>query len=632
MTAARLYHDHRTLAERPKLSSIRKLAPLMANSSRQAVSSINGYDYQIWRTVQAWLQLQPGEELYVECAEDYDIIGPDFATVVQVKSSPSNITLGSKDTLAAIASFWDLVQLNDGHLPIKMLFLSRGSIGRERDAAFGLEKGLEVWRAAAGGNSAAIRKLAAYLFEREEVPPSLKEFLRTQNETTQMQLLFSRIDWCLGQPGTEAIAKSVREIAGRIASDRGLDPTVVDSAVNACLAHCYSAATKTEVELRRLTVETREYVLSKATSLNVPLTIELLRSIQLAPRNSSVVEALRGFRETFGGGVAPMPSLPHGVARKPRSTAVAQAVESLIDALHQEVSSTAAEQLAYDRFHAFWRGMVVEVVQRWRKSYGIEMVDPRGCIYHGHLLLAARDPISNALSDRAIEVRARVTESMTYTPIDGERITLNARSEPDRVNSLRWNLDVNLEGGRCTTTSTLHNHFFWHPSHTDEWYEHEQFLSYAHIVEKLLLGWEPVGYVSYNVGEGAPANPVHPELISIVSHITTEELSSIRSRVAKIQTAYRVSEAVSFPLGFSDEYFNPALSEDAIERAMHSLTARLRAGPGPEFMTRIPVVSLDAGRGIWLTDRGWYLQFETGPQIWPPIAAAESICVPESRT
>ncbi|MCQ4438089.1 hypothetical protein NO135_24090, partial [Clostridioides difficile] len=77
-------------------------------------------------TVQAWLQLKPGEELYVECAEDYDIIGPDFATAVQVKSSRSNITLGSKDTLAAIASFWDLVQLNDGHLPLKMLFLSRG--------------------------------------------------------------------------------------------------------------------------------------------------------------------------------------------------------------------------------------------------------------------------------------------------------------------------------------------------------------------------------------------------------------------------------------------------------------------------------------------------------------------------
>lgn len=76
------------------------------------MSSINGYDYQIWRTVEAWLQLKTSEELHIECAEDYDIIGPGGSTVVQVKSSPSSVTLGSKDTLAAIANFWDLTQRN----------------------------------------------------------------------------------------------------------------------------------------------------------------------------------------------------------------------------------------------------------------------------------------------------------------------------------------------------------------------------------------------------------------------------------------------------------------------------------------------------------------------------------------
>ncbi|WP_175011444.1 hypothetical protein [Burkholderia lata] len=614
------------------MSSIRKSAPLAANSLRQAVSSISGYDYQIWRTVEAWLQLKAGEELYVECAEDYDVIGPDLATVVQVKSSPSNITLGSKDTLAAIANFWDLSQRNEGRPPIKMVFLSRGSIGRERDALFGQEKGLEIWRAAAGGNSAAIDKLRTYFLGRDEVPSSLKELLRTGNYTILRHALFSRIDWCLDQPSSESIAKSVREIVLRIISERRWAPTVVDAAVNALFAHCYSAATKSEIELRRLTVDMLDLVLANATYLRVPPMLELLSGMQLAPTTATAAEVLRKFGETLGAGMAPMRSLPHEAGHKPRSPALAQAVESLVDALHQEVSSVATEQFAYARFHAFWRRMIVEVVQRWRKSYGIEMTDPRGCIYHGHLQLAARDPISNALSDRAIEVRVKVMESMTYTPIDGEQITLIATSEPDRMNSLRWNLEVRIDGGSYTMTSTLHNRFFWHPSHTDEWYEHEQFLSYAHIVEKLLLGWEPVGYVSFNVGEGAPTNPVHPELIPIVSHVTTEELLSIQSRVAKIQTAYRVSEAVTVPLGFSDEYFNPALSEDAIERAMHTLTAKLRAGPGPGFANRIPVVSLGAGRGIWLTDRGWYLQFETGPQIWPPPALAESICFPKIRT
>jgi hypothetical protein len=53
--------------------------------------------YQFWRTVEAWIELDPEELLYVEGAEDFDIVGSDEATPVQVKDDKSSgsLTLAS---------------------------------------------------------------------------------------------------------------------------------------------------------------------------------------------------------------------------------------------------------------------------------------------------------------------------------------------------------------------------------------------------------------------------------------------------------------------------------------------------------------------------------------------------------
>jgi len=36
---------------------------LYGDSDRQAVASLRGYDYQIWRAVEAWIPLRDGETL-----------------------------------------------------------------------------------------------------------------------------------------------------------------------------------------------------------------------------------------------------------------------------------------------------------------------------------------------------------------------------------------------------------------------------------------------------------------------------------------------------------------------------------------------------------------------------------------
>ena len=64
---------------------------LASDVRRQAVDSLRGYDYQIWHTLYAWLSLAEDEFLFVEAAEDFDIVSSDSAVAVQVKATRAPI-------------------------------------------------------------------------------------------------------------------------------------------------------------------------------------------------------------------------------------------------------------------------------------------------------------------------------------------------------------------------------------------------------------------------------------------------------------------------------------------------------------------------------------------------------------
>ena len=70
---------------------------LEGDPRRRADAAVRGFMYQFWRTVEAWIELDPEELLYVEGAEDFDIVGSDEATPVQVKDDKSSgsLTLAS---------------------------------------------------------------------------------------------------------------------------------------------------------------------------------------------------------------------------------------------------------------------------------------------------------------------------------------------------------------------------------------------------------------------------------------------------------------------------------------------------------------------------------------------------------
>ncbi|MFP4903885.1 hypothetical protein ACLFKT_33140, partial [Paraburkholderia sp. BR14261] len=113
----------------------------MGDAARQAIASLRGYDYQIWRSVEAWMRLTDGQTLYLECAEDFDLVDERGAETSQIKNSPKDISVGSSDVREAIENFWLLRARNADRSALSMRFLTRGGIRFEKSKPFGKEKG-----------------------------------------------------------------------------------------------------------------------------------------------------------------------------------------------------------------------------------------------------------------------------------------------------------------------------------------------------------------------------------------------------------------------------------------------------------------------------------------------------------
>jgi hypothetical protein len=107
--------------------------PLENDPKRVAVPALNGFSFQIWRSIHRWVTLKEGEVLFLEGAEDIDILGPGRAETVQVGETRASgpITLRSTKVLAAIAHCWEHQERNSE--PILFRFLTTSEPTRERE-------------------------------------------------------------------------------------------------------------------------------------------------------------------------------------------------------------------------------------------------------------------------------------------------------------------------------------------------------------------------------------------------------------------------------------------------------------------------------------------------------------------
>lgn len=254
-----------------------QLPHLVGEAARQAMDSMAGYDYQILRTVEAWLHLGGDAKIYIECAEDYDVMRPDVAVTTQVKNSPANITLNSADVREAIRNFWELTERNAGRERIDMRFLTRGAVGKEQMSALG-ESGIFVWRKAAAGDDVAAMLVRDHLLGQGGSDTFLN-FLQTADAKRLRDDLLSRIEWVTGEPSAEAVRLAVNRLAINMGRSAMIPPGICVSAVPGLLDHCRQAAIKKETELRSLTLADAQIVFERYTSVPVSITQTLANSM-----------------------------------------------------------------------------------------------------------------------------------------------------------------------------------------------------------------------------------------------------------------------------------------------------------------------------------------------------------------
>jgi hypothetical protein len=294
--------------------------PLPGDPARQAVPSLRGYAYQIWRTIYRWLGLKPGETLFIECAEDMDIAAVDGTTAVQVKDTETKISLASLDAREAILHFWELKLRSQGN--VRFQFLTRAAIATEQGPLLNRRPGIEVWREAAVGNVESCDLLRTFLLEKFASHPNFKSYLETLNSQDLITSLFYPFEWITEEPDAQIIQDFIRRRLIGHGEQHGCSPSISARVIDDLYLHCWEVAQREPPEARSLTREDFLFVFEKATSVLVPLSALASAIVPAAGAAGSV--SLAGSVRFWAEGVPPLPD-----PTLPRQQAVAAAVAGL---------------------------------------------------------------------------------------------------------------------------------------------------------------------------------------------------------------------------------------------------------------------------------------------------------------
>ena len=168
---------------------------------------LSACEYQILQTVSAWLDLRNDSVLYVEGAEDFDVTTPLGAEAVQIKTSPSPISLGQKSIQTTINQFWALKSASGKRL-VRMKFLTRAPFTVERGNPFGHNvAGLELWQRPI--NEEEVSKIRDFLLSQAHIESTLQRWLQAATPTQIRTELLEGITWETRAPDTQSVERSI---------------------------------------------------------------------------------------------------------------------------------------------------------------------------------------------------------------------------------------------------------------------------------------------------------------------------------------------------------------------------------------------------------------------------------------
>ena len=261
--------------------------PLNANPDRQANDSLRGYLYQIWHSVNAWLDLADDEILYLEGAEDFDIASDDADTAVQVKDTKHNITLRSQEVIDAINNYWELRASNPDRR-VKFRLLTRSEIGTEKGNPFGAGKqGLQVWSHCLG-DEATITELSKFLQSEGKISDDVKNLLRKSDSKEIYEQLIEPITWETGSKPASFVEQSINDKLVLHGNHLGFLPSEANKVIDPLIQEAWKVATQ---KVNRVLTKVRFLeIFEERTTQNV--STQYLRHLQMQTAAMSNVGSL----------------------------------------------------------------------------------------------------------------------------------------------------------------------------------------------------------------------------------------------------------------------------------------------------------------------------------------------------
>jgi hypothetical protein len=174
--------------------------PLIGDPSREASASMRGYWAQVWRSVLAWIQLDETERLFLEGAEDIDIISGSSAETIQIKDTARKITLRSSDAMDAINNAWEHQRRNPRHR-VRFRLLTTAQIAIERGNPFGNQTpGITLWQETRNAKGKTKRRrgtkaISEFLVSDGKLSEPVLDFLRFSPEEDVWSQLVAILDW-----------------------------------------------------------------------------------------------------------------------------------------------------------------------------------------------------------------------------------------------------------------------------------------------------------------------------------------------------------------------------------------------------------------------------------------------------
>jgi hypothetical protein len=208
--------------------------------ARQAEAALQGYSYQLYQSVLAWLSLGPNEVLHIEFAEDFAVSDEGILKLTQVKHTKAALTLRSKAVSALIGAVWAFQDANRSRSVVAAL-ITTGKIGKERGINFpGNVSGLSYWRVAAREH-ADIEPIRAALLQLN-LPAELKSFLNSADADDIRRQILRPIRWLGSGPSEEEIERDLHDRLVHFGAAQGVGAQDSKNALNALIVELLKCA------------------------------------------------------------------------------------------------------------------------------------------------------------------------------------------------------------------------------------------------------------------------------------------------------------------------------------------------------------------------------------------------------